>query len=247
MKRVLGLLLLIVHSFAFEFDEFSSFQGKLSKEYVTGKISRYLQYNQEIENYFEIQDDALVLFKSPEAKRQGIYEFRLVFGKENSKSSVKSKPLDKVRIAIDPGHFGGQFARLEERFIDVDFEGTHLEIDEGRLSFLTAMRLKELLEKAGVSVMVTRKKIGEGVYSEDFFDWLKAHPEYWEKGVALSEIFRRHYNRLDLRERARVINEYRPDLTVVIHYNHVGGGEGQITEKNFNFIWLLTSKFLISS
>ena len=57
--------------------------------------------------------------------------------------------------------------------------------------------------------------------------------------MALSTIFRRHYNRLDLRERARVINEYQPDLTIAIHYNAIDCEETiEPTKDNFNLIFI---------
>jgi len=241
MKWVLLLLTVSVHCFCYDFAEFDSFQGRLSKEYVTHKISHYLQYSKEIENYFEIQEDALVIFASPKDKKEGIYEYRLAFGNESLSPPQFSfaKPISSARIAIDPGHFGGKWARLEERYIDVVHEGRSVNFDEGTLSFLTAMHLKKILEEQGALVFLTRTKVGEGVYPENFFDWLKKHPEYWEKGVALSTIFRRHYNRLDLRERARVINEYEPDLTIAIHYNAIDCEETiEPTKDNFNLIFI---------
>ena len=241
MKWLLFLLLFTVNCFCYDFAEFDPFQGRLSKEYVTHKISYYLQYSKEIENYFEIQEDALVIFSSPKNKKDGVSEYRLDFGDKNLPNPQFNlvKPISSVRIAIDPGHFGGKWARLEERYIDVEHEGLSVNFDEGTLSFLTAVHLKKMLEGQGASVFLTRTKVGEGVYPENFFDWLKKRPEYWEKGVALSTIFRRHYNRLDLRERARLINEYQPDLTIAIHYNTVGCKETiEPTDRNFNLIFI---------
>jgi len=241
MKWVLLLLAVSTHCFCYDFAEFDPFQGRLSKEYVARKISHYLQYSKEIENYFEIQEDALVIFASPKDKKEGAYEYRLAFGDESLSPPQFNfaKPISSARIAIDPGHFGGKWARLEERYIDMEHEGRSVNFDEGTLSFLTAVYLKKILEEQGALVFLTRTKVGEGVYPENFFDWLKKHPEYWEKGVALSTIFRRHYNRLDLRERARLINEYQPDLMIAIHYNAIDCEETiEPTKDNFNLIFI---------
>lgn len=233
-----------------QFKDFDPFQYELSKRYVSEKITECLQYSREIERYYEIQKDGFALYASPRDKAKGIVEYKLFFRQESPGEIVKkkkrfqlNKPLNQAKIAIDPGHFGGDFSRLEERYVEAEYEGRILSFNEGTLAFLTALHLKNRLEKEGASVMLTRRAIGEGAYPENFFDWLKRHPELWEKGVSLSSIFCRHYNRLDLRERAKIINEYRPDLTVIIHYNAIesekaNSNQTKLTHRNFNLIFI---------
>lgn len=245
MNRYWFLILFLSAScFGEGWEEFNPFQRQLSKEYVTKKIRHFLQGSKEIENYFEIQEHALILFASPEDKKKGNAEYQLFFGDAPSFEQKKSlKTLSHAKIAIDPGHFGGKFAPLEERYVEMEHNGHLLRFDEGTLSFLTALHLKALLEGEGASVFLSRKGIGEGAYPEDFFDWLKKHPQLWEKGVPLSTIFLRHYNRLDLRERARIINLYEPDLTILIHYNAIDSelpysNQTKPTLQNFNLVFI---------
>jgi hypothetical protein len=246
MRFVTFFLLLTACSFGVEvnFRDFDRCQQKLSKEYVTEKIRHYLQYSDEIENYFEITANALAIYASPEDKKLGKVEYALYFGQEFPSFVPEFKhPLSKAKIAIDPGHFGGQFARLEERYVSIELDGKILEFDEGTLTFLTALQLKKMLEAQGATVLLTRKAIGEGAYPEPFFDWLKEHPELWEKGMALSTIFLKHYNRLDLRSRAELINNFKPDLTVLIHYNAIDSElpdprRTKPTNRNFNLVFI---------
>ncbi|CCB88622.1 N-acetylmuramoyl-L-alanine amidase family protein [Simkania negevensis] len=239
-------LLLTACSFGVElnFHDFDKYQQKLSKKYVTEKIRHYLQYSDEIENYFEITANALAIYASPEDKQLGKVGYALYFGQEFPSFVPEFKhPLSKAKIAIDPGHFGGQFARLEERYVSIELDGKILEFDEGTLAFLTALQLKKKLEAQGATVLLTRKAIGEGAYPEPFFDWLKEHSELWEKGVALSTIFLKHYNRLDLRSRAELINNFKPDLTVLIHYNAIDSElpdprRTKPTDRNFNLVFI---------
>lgn len=243
MKFFLFFLLLTGQCFCESFSEFDRYQQQLSKEYVTHKITHFLQYSDEIENYYEVTDDALVLYGSPTDKSQGNIEYRLLFGDKALQPSTFNHPLSQAKIAIDPGHFGGQFARLEERYIEMEYEGKALYFDEGSLAFLTALHLRKKLEEQGATVLLTRKGIGEGAYPENFFDWLKNHPEFWEKGVPLSTIFLRHYNRLDLRARAELINNFNPDLTLLIHYNAIDSelpdsNQTKETTRNFNLVFI---------
>ncbi|QVL57574.1 MAG: N-acetylmuramoyl-L-alanine amidase [Simkaniaceae bacterium] len=243
MKFFIFLLFLITPCFCENFSEFNRYQHQLSKDYVTKKITHFLQYSEEIENYYEVTEDSLVLYASAEDKARGNVEYRLNFGAEVPKPSQFNRPLSQAKIAIDPGHFGGQFARLEERYVEMEHEGKTLYFDEGSLAFLTALHLKKKLEEKGAIVLLTRKAIGEGAYSENFFDWLKNHPEYWEKGVPLSTIFLRYYNRLDLHARAEIINNFNPDLTLLIHYNAVDSelpdsNQTKETTRNFNLVFI---------
>ena len=239
--------LLASHCFSMEvnFHDFDAFQNKLSKDYVIEKIANDLEYSPEIKQYFQVGEEALLLFASPEDKDKGIVEYQLFFGEEtpHSPEFKLNKPLSQAKIAIDPGHFGGDLARLEEQYVEMNHEGEMLFFDEGSLSFLTALHLKKKLEEEGASVFLTRQSIGKGAYPENFFDWLKGHPEHWKKGGSLSTIFLRHYNRLDLRERAKIINAYHPDLTIIIHYNAIdseqkNSQETKESKRNFNLVFI---------
>lgn len=246
MRVVLFLLIFTVYSFGEEVDfhDFDGFQHQLSKEYITEKIRHFLQYSDEIENYYEVTANALAIYATPEDKALGKVEYALYFGGESPSATPEFKhPLSQAKIAIDPGHFGGQFARLEERFVSIKLEGKTLEFDEGTLAFLTALHLKKRLEAKGATVLLTRQSIGEGAYPQPFFDWLKEHPELWEKGVALSTIFLKHYNRLDLRARAERINKFQPDLTLLIHFNAIDSElsdprHTKPTKRNFNLVFI---------
>lgn len=243
MKFLIFLLLFTIPCFSENLSEFDVYQKQLSKDYVTEKISYFLKYSDEITNYYEVTEEAFILYASPEDKALGNAEYCLKFGEEAPEPKPFSFPLSQAKIAIDPGHIGGKFSRLEERYVEMEHEGNALYFDEGSLAFLTALHLKKKLEEQGATVFLTRKGIGEGAYSENFFDWLKEHPEFWEKGVSLSTIFRRHYNRLDLRARAQLINEFNPDITLFIHYNAIDSelsdsSRTKATNRNFNLVFI---------
>jgi N-acetylmuramoyl-L-alanine amidase len=146
-----------------------------------------------------------------------------------------------LKIAIDPGHFGGKYALLEQRIIQLPAEESYpsVQFDEGTLTVLTAKILKQLLEKAESHVLLTKDKIGQGVYPQDFFEWLKEFK--LNPSLLLSDIFRTDYNPLDLLARVNKINNFHPDLTIIIYYNAHQDPllkEYKTTELNFNLVFV---------
>ncbi len=66
----------------------------------------------------------------------------------------EGKPLDGLHIAIDPGHIGGDWAKLEERWLLV---GDGPPVLEGDMTLLVAMLLKPRLEALGARVSLVRE------------------------------------------------------------------------------------------
>jgi len=65
-------------------------------------------------------------------------------------------PLSDIHIALDPGHIGGQWAQMEERFLS--FQPGEA-IQEGALSLLTAQALQKRLEALGARVSLVRDRL----------------------------------------------------------------------------------------
>jgi N-acetylmuramoyl-L-alanine amidase len=223
IKKILTLITIFLaffnNSFALEFSDFDVFQGQFDKDYIKNRIDKYLLKNPKNNAHIRFEEDAFLLLD----EKQKV-EFRLTFGKHSSQAKEK-KNIKK--IALDPGHFGGELALIEGRFI-----GNPKKFDEGTLTFLTALYLKELLEKEGFEVFLTRQAIGKGAYPLGFYQWLELNPELQQGGKPVTRIFQEYYNKLDLEERAKIINEFKPDLSLIIHYN----AAEEETEDNFNLI-----------
>src|SRR5262249_38392254 len=67
----------------------------------------------------------------------------------------KGKPLAGFRIALDPGHLGGTWARMEERWFKI---GDKAPVQEGDMTLQVAQLLKPRLESLGAKVMLVREK-----------------------------------------------------------------------------------------
>ncbi|MCW3086081.1 MAG: hypothetical protein JWP12_3447 [Bacteroidetes bacterium] len=154
------------------------------------------------------------------------------------------KKLQHLKIAIDPGHIAYDFEMgdLEKKHIKMKADTAaglldSMEIAEGMLTYATAQLLKEKLEKEGAEVFLTRKN-GNTAFGKTYAQWkkedlknavdslykigeLKANQKQYLLSAKAQDrdIFRIIFKDLELAKRAEIINNYKPDLTIIIHYN----------------------------
>ena len=109
-------------------------------------------------------------------------------------------PLTGLKIALDPGHIGGNYAALEGR----EHRWSDIIIREGSMTLATAQVLAPMLEKLGASVTLLRSKL-EPVTKDRAKDFLDP---------------RLFYRTSEIRERARLVNDLiQPDLVICLHFN----------------------------
>lgn len=166
-----------------------------------------------------------------------------------------AKRLNGARIMIDPGHMAGemQMARIEQKYLhltkqnDPRLAHDSVDIAEGLLTFQTASILKSMLEEKGATVALTRGNNSSsfGITYEAWYKirrkktldsllQIKKIPAAKHKRLMKlnrNGFFLEFFRDYELAQRARVINAFKPDLTVIIHYN--------VDEKNAP--WLKTS------
>src|SRR5207248_10136636 len=63
------------------------------------------------------------------------------------------KPLSGLRVALDPGHLGGKWAKMEERWFQV---GDSKPVTEGDLTLRVSRMLASRLRKLGATVSFVR-------------------------------------------------------------------------------------------
>ncbi|MHB8739523.1 MAG: N-acetylmuramoyl-L-alanine amidase, partial [Candidatus Dormibacteria bacterium] len=165
-----------------------------------------------------------------------------------------------MKIAIDPGHIGGSYemGEAESRCMKLTLDSSkQVQLVEGNLTFFTAMVLKKKLEKQGALVMLTRSDTGISSMGISFFEWKKkiknrAYLDSLLKCGLISEkkikamharlpdktLFEKIFGSIDLAERARKINTFKPDITVVIHYN--------VNEKNTGWCHTTSKDFVMA-
>lgn len=140
-----------------------------------------------------------------------------------ARSPLAGKPLAGLRIAIDPGHLGGSFAKMEARWFRI---GRSRPVEEGEMTLAVAKLLKERLEGMGAEVWLTRSRNGPTTWLRPGNLRKVAVASLQEEGAVPAgerlqhEAERLFYRVAEIRNRARLVNEkIRPDLVVCLHFN----------------------------
>ncbi len=151
-----------------------------------------------------------------------------------------SRPLEGLRVALDPGHFAGNVKEAieEMRLARIRMPDKKvLEVFEAELTYTTALFLRDTLQKLGATVLMTRNKHGWTAFDKTFSQWIAddltdavigdLREGYISQATAnkllISSnkryIFKAFFHRYELHQRAKKINKFRPHLTLILHYN----------------------------
>jgi hypothetical protein len=149
--------------------------------------------------------------------------------------SDPERPLAGFKIALDPGHLGGAWAKMEERWFQIDGSNP---VTEGDLTLRVAQLIAPKLTALGAQVLWVRSHPGpvttrlpetlrslafltlvaRGMhpisqnYTDQFDPW-REHSIQWEA----EKLF---YRVAEIHDRALAVNEVlRPDLTLCLHFN----------------------------
>jgi len=199
---------------------------------IDEKTARLLM-NREAQTFFTLR------FAENDAERRPVP--RLWRPAQSLQSAKPEKPLSGLKIALDPGHLGGKWAKMEERWFQV---GSSAPVEEGeltlRVSRLLAARLRELGAKVlfvrnsnepitskrpdGFRELARKILIKNGVPQPradvlDPNDPAKEQTIRWQ-----SEILFYRYS--EIRRRAVLVNlKLHPDLVLCLHFNAEGWGD----------------------
>jgi hypothetical protein len=159
------------------------------------------------------------------------------------KKAPKGKPLAGLKIALDPGHLGGDWARMEERFFQI---GDTIPVREGDMTLRVAELLAPQLTKMGAEVTLLRTalepltpdrpetlrdiareelgRLGVTAPRETYDPAVLRDPTRGESVQWQSEILFYRYS--EIRHRARRVNELvKPDLLLCLHFNAEAWGD----------------------
>jgi hypothetical protein len=183
-------------------------------------------------------------------------EFRLRFAKDAAAAKAAPKywrspaqlgtpangqPLAGLKIALDPGHLGGAWAKMEERYYQI---GESRPVTEGDMTLRVAQMLVPKLQALGAEVSLVRKSpepvtrerpetLHEAARAELAREGVTSPRETYEgmndpgRGStvqAQSELL--FYRISEIRQRADLVNtQLRPDLVLCLHFNAEGWGD----------------------
>lgn len=158
-----------------------------------------------------------------------------------SSRATRKRPLAGLQIALDPGHLGGQWAKMEERWMKV---GEQPPIEEGEMTLRVAKILAPKLRALGAEVSFVRSKTEPTTPKrpDDFRELAKtilakngveqppenyAGPDDAAKERSIrwqSEIL--FYRQSEIRYRGKRVNEFlQPDVVLCLHFNAEEWGE----------------------
>ncbi|MBV9104417.1 MAG: N-acetylmuramoyl-L-alanine amidase [Verrucomicrobia bacterium] len=144
-------------------------------------------------------------------------------------------PLSDVKIAIDPGHLGGIWAKMEERWFQI---GDSIPVTEGDLTLRVAQILAPRLQSLGAKVTLVRSAPGPVTTIRPEGLKFQAEASLRERGVTKIlrsysgpddpnredsvpwEAERLFYRVDEIHARAKIVNEkIKPDLVLCLHFN----------------------------
>lgn len=163
----------------------------------------------------------------------------------------EEKPLSGLKIALDPGHLGGKWAKMEERWFVI---GNSKPVAEGDMTLLTARILAKKLRALGATVCFVRstaapttdvrpRQLRKAALQElkrqqlhfirenynDPADPIRRNSIQWESELLF-------YRISEIHQRGKLVNgTLRPDLTLCLHYNAEAWGDEKnptLTDKN---------------
>jgi len=151
-------------------------------------------------------------------------------------------PLSGIRIAIDPGHFANDIktAKVEQRLLYFTIQKGNkkdtVKLLEGQLTYWTAVILADKLKQQGAEVLITRPNENACAFGVSFNEWMKKRKDkvldslYNQKSLTYDkykklktcsdvQFFNLFFREYELLQRAKIINQFNPHLTIIIHYN----------------------------
>lgn len=139
------------------------------------------------------------------------------------------KPLAGLKIALDPGHIGGGWAKMEERWFQI---GNSKPVTEGDMTLYVAKLIARRLQSYGAQVYLTRTKASPVTNLRP--DRLKkaAEASLQDKGQEINdgtvqkESERLFYRVSEIRRRGTLVNEkIQPDAVICLHFNAEAWGD----------------------
>jgi hypothetical protein len=150
--------------------------------------------------------------------------------KTKAVSTDPAHPLQGLKIALDPGHIGGDWAKLEARYFKL---GDDPPVEEAKLNMITCDLLADRLQADGADVVWAKHDFEPttDLRPEDLrreaIAALSLRPDTTKRisgGAAIQRMISNEaallfYRVAEIRARGDKVNALHPDLTICVHYN----------------------------
>ncbi len=221
-------------------------QASISAETFSRLINEVYSQDAGMISYLRYGPDRVSIYSSPAQTGAPLFELRF--------AAVDALPparpgLAGLHIALDPGHIGGAWSRMEERFFVMERE-TDWPVQEAAMNLHVARRLRDRLAAAGARVSMVKDDLepvtttrpdellasaGSQPPADSRFAHLPSlFAESSQRDAQRKHVERDFYRTAEIAARATLINNaIRPDLTLCIHFNATGyGDEKKLYEEN---------------
>ncbi|MEO7317764.1 MAG: hypothetical protein ABIZ56_02115, partial [Chthoniobacteraceae bacterium] len=160
------------------------------------------------------------------------------------RGSDPTRPLAGVKIAIDPGHLGGDWAKMEERWFQI---GDTLPVTEGDMTLRVARLLAPQLTALGAEVTLVRSAPGPttperpeslreaarvALALQGTADPPETYADASDPLRATSVQFQSEllfFRTAEIRHRAEVVNtQIRPDFVLCLHFDADAWGDAKV-------------------
>lgn len=226
-----------------EFPDWSvldDYQHTITREEFTYLLNHcYAHSKEDYHDSITIQEDRVLILRQSNHPESGWYDLR--FRQENHLSAKpakfwrspvdlpdlepnSTKPLQGVRIAIDPGHIGGKWVTWDDRHFRIGRDT--IEVREGEMTLKVAKILERDLTLLGARVFLTRN--GNHPVTEERVESLQEEARHYliqRKKVPSSSLIASTAKAMfaissEIRSRGEVVNEsIQPDLALCLHFN----------------------------
>jgi hypothetical protein len=138
----------------------NAYQKTISRAEFTRLVNEVYSFDGAFWNYCDINDDQVIIY-SDLHKAHPLFTLHFASSesdcapppyvyKTHAVSSDPSKPLKGIKIALDPGHIGGDWAKLEARWFQL---GNDPPVMEGNLTLTTCQILADRLQTDGATII----------------------------------------------------------------------------------------------
>ncbi|HSI85182.1 MAG TPA: hypothetical protein VK970_15435 [Candidatus Methylacidiphilales bacterium] len=252
------------------------FQGTMTRAEFDQRVKELFDPFGGLPAYIDINDERLQIFASASPQHRELPQYTLRFAPKPEARATwmrpfrspaefralpkpPDKPLQGLRIAIDPGHIGGDWAKIEERC--TRYKGSDY-VKEGDLNLITAFLLRKQLEDLGAIVYLVReanepvtpyrpidfvddarRRLVEESKGKSLAKLIKLTPEQQTKTLGtkvpkLAEFL--FYRSSEIIERgSRIRNKFKADITITLYINATpSSGRGGLTSTNRNIFFV---------
>jgi len=236
---------------AADWSTLQSYQQTITRDHFTELLENVYAPSGGSVDYLRYETNAVMIFSTATQTGAPLLKLEFAATSETAKppgspfkdiaavqalNNPTNAPLHGLRIVLDPGHIGGAWARVEERYLKI--EKNDWPVQEAALNLFVAHLVKAKLEAAGATVLMTRDGYEPVTTNrpEDFVKEAEAQmgkfmpfdglPMEFRQAARADSLRRRQelmfYRSAEISARAEKVNgELKPDLTLCLHFNAV--------------------------